>query len=122
MNWDKYKPYFKPEEFTCKCGCGKNNMTKKQMDMLLTARIDADIPFVITSGTRCEEHNLYAGGNEYSEHLTGEGTDIRCVFSGHRWIMLKALLKAGFKRIGISTTFIHVGTNKDKPQEVIWKY
>lgn len=122
MNWEKYKPYFRKEEFDCKCGCGKNNMTEKQMDMLLAARIEADIPFIINSGARCETHNMYVGGNEESEHLFGEGTDIKCILSTHRWKIINALLKAGFKRIGIATTYIHAGSNFDKPQEVIWKY
>jgi hypothetical protein len=122
MNWNKYKPYFTKEEFDCKCGCGKNNMTKKQMDMLLKARIEANIPFIINSGCRCDTHNIYVGGDEFSEHLKGKGTDIKCTSSTHRWKIINALLKAGFKRIGIATNYIHVGTSSKKPQEVIWKY
>jgi hypothetical protein len=121
MNWYAYR-HFKADEFTCKCGCGKNNMSDRHMDMLEQAREIANIPFKINSGSRCDTHNIYVGGNEFSEHLSGEGCDIRCVLSADRWKIINALLSAGFRRIGIGTTFIHAGSSASKPQDVIWKY
>ena len=121
MNWHTYR-YFTPDEFTCRCGCGKNNMTQRHLDMLEKAREIAGIPFKINSGSRCESHNVYVGGNENSEHLSGEGSDIRCILSNDRWLILYALIEAGFRRIGVGTTFIHAGSARHKPQDVIWKY
>ena len=122
IDWEKYKPYFLKSEFDCKCGCGKNNMTKLQMDMLLEARILADIPFVISSGARCEKHNIASRGSIDSEHLYGEGTDIRCYSSVTRYRIINALLAAGFNRIGIDEKFIHAGSRAYKPQDVMWIY
>jgi len=121
MNWQIYR-HFRSDEFACKCGCGKNNMTQNHMDMLEQAREIAGIPFHINSGARCDSHNVYVGGNEQSEHLSGEGCDIRCIISTDRWKIINALLSAGFQRIGIGSTFIHAGSNRHKPQKVIWKY
>jgi len=122
MNWDKYKPYFKPSEFVCKCGCGLLLPNEEHLDMLFNARIIADIPFAIQSGTRCPLHNINEGGTTTSDHLTGEGTDIRCLASTTRMKILKALLAAGFNRIGIAKTFIHAGSNKRNPQDVSFLY
>jgi len=122
INWKKYEPYFVPREFECKCGCGKNNMTKTHMDMLLQARILANIPFVINSGTRCPKHNIASKGSVDSEHLYGEGTDIKCTSSTTRWKIIESLIAAGFGRIGIDEKFIHAGSRTSKPENVIWTY
>lgn len=122
IDWKKYSPYFVPSEFDCKCGCGKNNMTETQMDMLLQARILANIPFVINSGTRCLKHNTASRGSVDSEHLYGEGTDINCTSSTARWKIIDSLIAAGFNRIGIDEKFIHAGSRIEKPQNVIWVY
>ncbi len=122
MNWDKYKPYFNPKELTCKCGCGLLLANEAHLDMLFNARLIADIPFVIQSGTRCPVHNINEGGASNSDHLTGEGTDIRCLASTTRMKIFKALIAAGFNRIGIAKTFIHAGSNKNNPQDVLFPY
>ena len=122
MNWDKYKPFFQPSEFVCKCGCGLILPVETHMDMLLEARRLAGIPFLIVSGTRCPVHNARSGGKPGSDHLTGEGTDIRCMASTTRMRIVKALLASGFNRIGIAKTFIHAGSNKNNPQDVLFPY
>ena len=48
--------------------------------------------------------------------------DIACVKSDDRFEMLTALLKVGFNRIGVASTFVHVDIDKDKSQNVIWTY
>ena len=35
---------------------------------------------------------------------------------------MSSLIRAGFKRIGIGSTFIHVDLDLDKPQNVFWLY
>ena len=39
-----------------------------------------------------------------------------------RFLVLDALLAVGFNRIGIADTFIHVDSDLDKSQNVIWTY
>jgi len=122
MDWNKYHPIFKPEEFTCRCGCGANRMQTHHMDMLFKARAIAGIPFVITSGFRCRDHNRRVGGSRNSDHLGGYGSDIRCNDSGTRWALVDALIQAGFRRIGITASFVHAGNDPANPQDVIWTY
>ena len=76
----------------------------------------------ITSGFRTESHNEKVGGVKSSSHLKGLAADIACSESRYRFEMIKALLEVGFKRIGVSGTFIHVDIDKNKSQNVIWTY
>jgi zinc D-Ala-D-Ala carboxypeptidase len=122
MNWDKYKPFFQPSEFVCKCGCGLILPVETHMDMLLEARRLAGIPFLIVSGTRCPVHNARSGGKPGSDHLTGQGTDIRVLASDTRLRIVRALIEAGFRRIGIAGTFIHAGSDNRNPQNVMFLY
>ena len=113
--------HFKMSEFDCKCGkCdgGSDMMTLELLEKLEYARNLAGIPFVITSGYRCEKHNREVGGVAGSAHTKGMAVDIRCNSSATRFKLLKALFAAGFKRIELAPTWIHVDTDPTKPQDV----
>lgn len=114
--------YFNHDEFDCKCGCGANEVKQELVDKLNVAREEAGIPFVVVSGTRCEERNEKEGGAPDSAHLEGWGADIRTKSSRSRWKIVTALINAGFTRLGIGRTFIHADCDPDKFPEVIWKY
>jgi len=77
---------------------------------------------IITSGYRCEAHNKEVGGKGTSSHLKGLAADIKCDDSGFRFPLVGALLKAGFKRIGMGKDFIHIDLDPDKPKNMIWVY
>lgn len=114
--------FFKLTEFTCKCGCGFNNMQHKFLQMLDHARKIAGVPFKITSGCRCEKHNKHEGGKTTSSHLKGLAADIYVKNANHRFRITKALINAGFTRIGVATTLIHVDCDSSKIGNVMWKY
>ncbi len=120
--------YFKKKEFTCSCGCGQTVISDELLEMLDMARELAKIPFVISSGYRCKEHNenLIRKGikaSKNSAHLKGLAADIKCKNSKTRALMVDALGYAGFTRMGLGKTFIHVDIdNKDKPSPSIWLY
>lgn len=97
-------------------------MDKTFLSMLEDARIKANIPFKINSGFRTKNHNTKVKGVKDSSHLKGVACDIACSDSRSRFIILTALLDAGFTRIGIANSFIHVDCDVDKPINVIWKY
>lgn len=90
--------------------------------MLNDAREKANIPFVITSGFRCETHNKNEGGSETSSHPEGFAVDIKAKNSQERFKILEALILAGFTRIGIAKTFIHVDVDPNKPNQMVWVY
>ena len=92
------------------------------MDMLNYARKVANIPFIINSGYRCEAHNKEVDGVENSAHTRGLAVDIKTTNSTKRFIIVSALLRAGFKRIGVGKTFIHCDADKTLPQGVMFDY
>ena len=99
-----------------------NRMDSTFMELLDGARESAGIPFKINSGYRTEEHNRQVGGKTESSHLIGKAAEISCKASRSRWIIIKALQDAGFNRIGIAKTFIHVDSDENKSPNVIWTY
>jgi len=115
--------YFKLKEFDSpdKPGSG-SNMNEELLHMLDAARKIYGRSMRITSGFRTESHNKKVGGVKSSSHLKGLAADIACSESRYRFEMIKALLEVGFKRIGVSGTFIHVDIDKNKSQNVIWTY
>lgn len=119
--------YFKLSEFICNCGCNKNKINRTFVRILSAAReyskdSDAsDIPFIITSGYRCENHPE-SQKNPKSSHIKGLAADILVKSSRERAVVLAALMNAGFSRFGIGHNFIHVDLDEDKIQGVIWTY
>ena len=97
------------------------NMDSEFLSKLELAREYANIPFKITSGYRTKEHNSKVGGVQNSSHLIGVAADIAVSSGNERYIILNALIKAGFKRLGIAKTFIHCDTDINKPNSV-WTY
>jgi len=114
--------YFKPAEFYCQCGCSEQGVSERLVDMLNVARHFAGIPFVITSGYRCAEHNQAVSGSPDSAHLRGLAVDIAAVTSHERFRILYGLFKAGFERIGEGDDFFHVDIDPSKESELCWPY
>lgn len=107
-------------------GSGEKYMDREFLEMLDEARDICKLQFKINSGYRSKKKNLDAGGVSTSSHLVGRAADIACTNSNKRYKIVAALLEAGFTRIGIARTFIHVD-NDDfdhgglKP-DAIWTY
>ncbi len=114
--------YFRAKEFDCKCGCKLNNSSEKLVHMLGEAREKAGVPFVLNSACRCETHNQAVGGKADSSHLKGLAVDIRVASSGARHAIIRGLILAGFKRIGVGALFVHADVDAGKPQGVVWLY
>jgi len=121
--------YFKMTEFACKCGCGLVSMHYRLMELLDNAREVAGVPFDITSGCRCEKHNVEKGGEPDSSHLPLKSNafyctavDILTVNSAERYTILRALIMVGFNRIGLGKDFIHVDIDPHKIQNRFWHY
>lgn len=113
--------YFNDNEFTCPC-CGENETDVELIHMLNNARERAGVPFRITSGYRCESKNKKVGGVDDSAHVRGLAADIYTADSRERFIIIRALLDAGFERVGVSENFIHADIDTSKKQGIIWVY
>ncbi len=98
--------YFTTHEFDCPC-CGESKMDIAFVMKLDNARGEAGTPFVITSGYRCVKHNLELGSTS-KNHTSGHAADIACTEGQKRIKILRGLIVAGFKRIGMRKDFIHV--------------
>jgi uncharacterized protein YcbK (DUF882 family) len=79
-------------------------------------------PMVFTSGYRCLKLNKAVGGVANSAHTTGSAVDIEFHSEAHAKKLIEALIKAGFKRIGLGWSFIHVDIDLTKPNPACWLY
>ena len=118
--------YFKKSEFACQCGCGKNNIDPRLVEMLNVVREHCGeppgMPLVVSSGCRCMAHNSAVGGSPTSSHLTGHAVDIRALSNTTRFKIIVSALMHGFSRIGIGKTFIHLDNDLSKVPKVFWLY
>ena len=120
--------YFKREEFDSPDKPGSGQMMDDDfLERLDIARDIYGYPMIVTSGFRTVEHHRDLTERGYktsknSSHLLGIAADIHCDDSRKRYLMIEAFLDAGFRRIGVGSTFIHVDSDEEKAQDVIWTY
>jgi len=118
IDWSEVN-HFKKDEFTCRCGCGLNNMNEDFIFTLDEARDISQIPFKINCGCRCEKHNKDVGGVTDSAHTKGLAVDISISSDSVRFSIVSALLKVGFKRVLLYDTFIHCDMDLSKPNPIL---
>ena len=123
---------FSHSEVACKCGrCrGAAKISPDLMRRLQQLR-DAVGPIRITSGVRCRKHPE-SRTRPTSSHVpndlgdiegkVGHAVDIAAVGSRRRFRLLAAAIAAGFTRIGIGKSFLHLDNDYKKSQGVIWDY
>lgn len=115
--------YFKEAEFNrCSPSCSLQDMKQTTMSKLDTAREIAGIPFVLNSAFRSSAWDKSKGRSGTGAHTTGNAVDIRCTSDRNRFLIIDALIKAGFNRIGIAKTFIHADDSPSLSQDVAWMY
>ena len=109
VDWGRY-PNFKREEFTCRCGCGRNEMRPEFLERLQALRSVYGKPMAVTSGYRCPQHPKEAAKAQPGMHTTGLAADIG-ISGAEAVTLLRLALEAGFKGIGINQTgdgrFLH---------------
>lgn len=119
----RYQPvFFKSEEFQkCTPSCYMVDMVDDVLLKLDIARHIYDDPITITSAFRSTEWEKQQGRNGSSSHTKGLAVDIYCTDSRKRIRLIRALLQAGFFRIGIAETYIHADIDTSKAAGV-WLY
>lgn len=107
-SWDSIK-HFKKSEFTCKCGCGLNNMNLAVVKIADKVREHFGSPAIVTSGSRCKQHNKEVGGVSNSRHLQGKAIDmyVKGVSGKDLLAYLKTLVNKGELRY----TYLITGSN-----------
>lgn len=121
--------YFKLSEFDSpdEPGSGAKHMDYGFLKMLDAARHHSGVPYRITSGYRTQAHHDHLTAQGYktsstSAHLQGFAADIYARSNHARMMVIYGLVKAGFNRIGVGRTFIHVDDHPDKRPDVMWLY
>ena len=89
-------------------------MDEDHLERIAYARIVSAVPYVITSGYRCEKRNKKVRSTSRN-HIEGRASDIRVPNGYARGRILKGLYAAGFVRIGAYGLWIHADT-MDKPE------
>lgn len=97
----------------CNPTCTDRDMDPELLHMLEVARSFYDTPMIINSAYRSVAHEKAHGRAGTSSHCSGKAVDIHCL-RPERCRMLAALFRAGFRRIGIYPTFIHVDVDLRK--------
>jgi zinc D-Ala-D-Ala carboxypeptidase len=111
--------HFDSSEFACKC-CGEVHVDPELITRLEKARSIYDKPMRVNSGYRCRAHNQAVGGAGESYHCKGQAVDIAVSDGRDRYLILTALLNAGFNRIGLyAKGWIHVDVGQE-PADVVW--
>jgi len=122
----EYK-YFSQRELTCKCGCGRQEMSPEFMYKIEAIREKLGFPFPVTSAYRCPEHNQkVSSSGPHGPHTTGRAIDIS-VRGDRAHALLGAAMEAGFSGIGVSqkgsARFIHLDDLTDShPRPTVWSY
>lgn len=105
------------QHFTAKEVEGLDPAFARRLDR---ARTKAGVPFKITSGRRTQVQNSRLGGAKRSSHLTGHGADLRARSGRVRLEIVRGLILAGFIRIGVYNSHIHVDDDLRLPQPALW--
>ena len=114
--------HFSRHEFACQCGCGYDAVDPRLIETLEFARSAVGGPLHITSGCRCDAHNLAVGGVENSAHTRGKAADISCVDARTRHRLVQALLEAGAFGVGVAKSFVHADIDVRLPRPALWGY
>lgn len=101
--------------------------TKDDIDIslkLALEKLELKVGYALnfSSGYRCYDCNLLAGGVKQSAHMRGLAVDVRADNSGERFHILHGAVLLGFQRIGIGKNFIHLDVDYDLPQQALWLY
>ena len=115
--------WFVEREFElCVPACSLQDMNQDTMKRFDLTRDYAGIPLVITSAYRSPEWDKSKNRSGTGAHTLGRAIDIRCNTIQNRFLIVSALLKAGFTRIGIADTFIHADDSPNHQVQIIWLY
>ena len=93
---------FLAAEFACKCGCGRNMISRLLVDQLQKLRDEIGRPITVISGYRCRLHNTLVGGGQLSQHVLGNAADIRVKGMTPRQLYEVARKYPAFTGIGVN--------------------
>lgn len=93
--------------------------TCKKLDQ---TRDYAGIPFRLNCSYRSVLFDLTKGRSGDSAHCKGFAFDIAATTDRQRFLIVRAAILCGWKRIGVSKNFIHLDDDPSKNPERLWTY
>ena len=99
--------HFKLSEFVCRCGkCNGANPNTKLIRLLEILRSNLNCKYItVTSGYRCPEYSVKAGGYSTDAHTKNLAADVICYDQNNRIIPVETVAAAaeriGFTGIGL---------------------
>ena len=99
--------HFNTREFACPC-CGEWVTSSRLVQALEDLRQKLGYPIIITSGYRCERHNVEVNGERHSQHLLGLAVDVQTEYHEPCAIAAYAREIPAFKGIGIYEYHVHL--------------
>ncbi len=107
-------------EFACKCGCGFDTVDTATLKLIQDVCDHFECSVAISSGCRCEAHNITSGGVKSSQHLRGRAADCVFMLDGnpidpteiHYYLVSEYDREYGF---GLYSSFNHIDTRSGKP-------
>lgn len=117
-----FMPFPNPEQFDSNDLPGSRvNMQPSTLEMLAKAEQIAGFNFHYNSAYRTPEHNATVpGALPDSSHIYGYGVDIHANGVVQQKKIAKALVLAGFNRIGIYSTHLHTDNDPERPAPAHW--
>lgn len=125
MTWK----HFTLDEFRCNCGCGRNEIDPRFVDLLDELRELCGFALVVTSGYRCQKHNMAESTTGVNgPHTTGRAVDL-AVSRKDAYELIAHATRMGFTGIGIKQhgdkRYIHLDdlpAAEGQPRPTIWSY
>ena len=93
--------------------------TLKKLDQ---TRDYAGIPFRLSCSYRSRAWDISKGRSGKGAHTKGYAFDIEARTDHQRFLILRAAVLNGWRRIGIAKTYIHLDNDPGLPKEVLWLY
>lgn len=107
---------------SCVPSCVEQDFNPRLVEALILAQNYAKLKFTITSGFRTQAYEREKGRNGSSSHCRRLAVDISARDSHVRYKVVASCLMAGFPRIGIGKTFVHVDLDETKAHPIIFHY
>ena len=107
---------FSRSEFACKCGCGRDTMDAKTLEIAEFVREMVGVPVTVLSGHRCAVHNKKVGGAKTSQHLYGRAIDL--AVTDPMVVAVAVRKRFSMASTGVYPTkgFLHVDTRSGEPK------
>ena len=120
---------FQKSEFSCKCGCGTNQITNEFIDVVQDIRTASGCAMPVNSGYRCPDHPIEAKKSKPGSHSLGLVADFRVSHQNAFLVAAAALSHPKVTALGVSQKgnkrFLHIGIDPaiiGRPRPHIWSY